>query len=242
MSDTMQKLSMRNEWVFVRALEDFEERDGKLVYPKTNIVVPDVNQGFAQKGVVLRVGEKAKEKNIKVDDQILFKRRAGFKAVIIDGQKILVMKPEQMLAIMFGEHVTDVNPLKANVFLEWEESPVYYPGTNIVKPDAFRKLYFTGIIRAKGPDVTDMEVGDRVFFDQFGGIEKFQEDGKRYGFIDKDAIYCTGVPLRKEEVSMVNDRPVLDDPAQVRDRNVMGASMGVDPDMTMETGGYGVRS
>jgi co-chaperonin GroES (HSP10) len=206
---TMQHLKMQNEWIFVRALEDFEEKDGKLVYPKTNIVVPDVNQGFAQKAVILRIGEKIKEKNIHVDDQILFKRRAGFKAVMIDGQKVLVMKPEQILAVIFGEHVTDVNPLKDTVFLEWEESPEFYPGTTIRKPDSFRKLYFTGIIRAKGPDVTEMEIGDRVFFDQFGGVEKFQEDGKRYGFIAQDAIYCTGVPMREEEGSLTNDRTVF---------------------------------
>lgn len=199
MSDMMQQLKMLNDWVFVRALEDFEERDGKLYYPGSNIVVPDTMKGSSHKGMIVRIGEKVEDKNIKEGDQVLFKRRAGFKAINIDGQKLLVMKPDQMLAICFGEHAMDVNPLKKNVFLEWEISPEFYPGTNIRKPDAFRKLYFTGIVRAIGPDVKDMAVSDRVFFDQFGGVEKVEEDGKRYCFLDKDSVYCSGVPVREDQ-------------------------------------------
>ena len=88
-----------------------------------------------------------------------------------------------------------------NVFLEWQLAPSYIPGTNLIRPDRYREMYYTAIVCSIGKDVDPAKVdrmkpGDRVFFDRFCGVQKFEEDGKRYAFVTSDDIYCK-LPPRK---------------------------------------------
>lgn len=192
MSDTLKAVKMRHDWLFVKPIE--EVAGGK-------IIIPDSAKEITQKGEIVALEEKCSDSNLKLNDEILFRRRAAFKVIEIDGVKLNVMKPDQVLAVMFGEEVTAVTPLKENVFLEWEFKTKVYPGTNIVIPDTHQELHFTGIVVAIGPDVKEIIIGDRVFFDQFAsaGVEKFQEDGKRYAFVKAGDIYCSGVQLRDDD-------------------------------------------
>ncbi len=191
MSDTLKALKMRHDWLFVRPIE--EVVGGK-------IIIPDSAKEITQKGEIVALGEKCSDSNLKMNDEILFRRRAAFKVIEIDGVRLNVMKPDSVLAVMFGEEVTAVTPLKDNVFLEWEFKTQYYHGTSIVIPGTHQEMHYTGIVVAIGPDVKEVVIGDRVFFDQFAsaGVEKFQEDGKRYAFVKAGDIYCSGVPMRDE--------------------------------------------
>lgn len=191
-------LKMKNDWLFVLPMADPEVVRG--------IYIPNTSESITQRGVVRYVKEGGEDSNIKLNDIVLFKKRNAFKVIEMDGIKFNVLKKSEILAIMFGDGVTDVTPTKDNVFLEWETSQSIYEGTMLIRPDGFREMHYTGMIVAIGPDVKECRVGDRVFFDQFGGVEKFQEDDNRYGFVKEDAIYCTGLPERKP-MPMPNIKP-----------------------------------
>ncbi len=182
-------LKMKNEWIFALPIED--DIGGK-------VAVPDTAKGITQKAQILAMDEKNGEVNLKIGDKILFRRNAAFKWIELEGMKLNVLKKEDVLGIVFGEDAVDVSPLKDKVFLEWEMATPNYGKTNLIRPESYREMHYTGIVVAVGPDVKDIQVGDRVFFDQFCGIEKFQENDKRFGFVRQDAIYCTGVPKRDE--------------------------------------------
>ncbi len=201
MNRTIEVIKMKNDWLFIEPEEQFEERDGKLYHQGGKLIVADVGKSVSQKGKILTMSKGVTDKNLKLGDKVLFRRRAGYKKLNIEGTFVLPLKPDQILAIMFGDEVVDVTPLKTNIFIEWEMAPEYYPGTNIRKPDAFRGMHYTGIIVHIGPDVEDLEVGGRVFFDQWCGIEKFEDKGKRYGFCREEDVYCDNVPKRKEAVA-----------------------------------------
>lgn len=188
MSDkTVDSISMVGGWVFVLPIED------KDTYG--NIIVPDTAKEVTQKGTVVAVAE---TKNIKRGDVILFRRRATFKTIELDGVMHNVMQKAEILGVMFGENAWDVAALNTNVFLEWEQALAFYPGTDFIKPDAFRQMHFTGTILAAGPDCTEVATGDRVFFDQFAGVERFMDAGRRFAFVRQDDIYCRNLPKRTE--------------------------------------------
>lgn len=185
---TIDKIEMKNDWVFVDPIEE-DEKYGK-------IIVPEFAKEGTQKGRIVSIG-KGGDKNLKLKDVVLFRQRGGYKPVEIDGRRYLAMKRAHILGIMFGENAVDVTPLKENVFLEWEKAQAVYEGTNFIRPDSHREMHYTGAVLAIGPDVKEVKVGDHVFFDQFAGVEKFQEYGKRFAFITQGDVYCSGVPRRE---------------------------------------------
>lgn len=187
MSNELDKYKMMGEYMFVAQLEDVV--DGK-------VVIPDTAKEVTQKGVVIHMGPDG-DKNIKLNDTVIFKKRDMFKKIKLDSIEFLVLKKGQVLGVMFGNDAVDVTPTKDWIFIEWEIAQEKYEGTGLIRPDAFRQMYFTGIVRAVGPDVKELAAGDRIFFDQFGGIEKFQEDGKRYTFLKEEFVYCKNLPARK---------------------------------------------
>lgn len=87
-----------------------------------------------------------------------------------------------------------VRPMGNLVFLEWEEAPSVWDKSGLIRPDSYRAMHYTGTVISIGPDVWELEVGDRVFFDQFPNdhsIEnKFQEGDKRYAFIPETWIHA----------------------------------------------------
>ena len=184
------KLKVCNDYIFVKPMPDPEVVGG--------IFIPHTAENVTQRGKVEFIKEGGSDFNIKLDDVVLFKKRNAFKTIEMDGKVFNVLKKHEVLALMFGEGVTDVMPTKDNVFLEWEQAQSLYEGTRFVRPDGFREMHYTGVVIAVGPDVYECAVGDRVFFDQFGSVEKFQDREKeeRYCFVKDDAIYCTGLPAR----------------------------------------------
>lgn len=174
------------EWVFIEPISDPDEVKG--------IKIPEVAKDVVTKGFVLACGPDG-DKNIKVGDKVLFKRRSALNGFDLDGRKVLVFKKDQILGILFGDDAEDVTPLSENVFLYWEFGSKYYGGTDILRPDSHKTMHHTGLIRAIGPDVKQFKVEDRVMFDQFSRAEHFEDEGRRYVFIKEKDIYCT-VPVR----------------------------------------------
>lgn len=180
------------DWIFVEPIPEPNEAKGVLL-------AREKSQDITQKGEVVYVSEGGDDHNIKLHDIVLFKRNAAFKNIEINSKRLNVMKKSSVLAVMFGDNVTDVTPTKDNVFLEWELAPNTYKlgSLELVRPDSHKQLYYTGNVVAIGPDVKEVKIGDRVFFDQFGGVERFQEDGNRYCFVKENSIFCNGLPERE---------------------------------------------
>lgn len=193
MSSELEQIKMRGEYLFVQPIEEPKEVGG--------LIIPDTAEAITQRGEVMAMGLGG-DFNIKLNDIVVYKKKIAaaisWKHVVIDGKLLLVMKKMDVFGVMFGEDAVDVTPTKEWVFLEWEKAKAEYEGGKVVliRPDAYREMYFTGKVAAIGPDVKELSIGDRVFFDQFCGLERFQEDGKRYAFVRQSDIYCSGLPER----------------------------------------------
>ena len=109
---------------------------------------------------------------------------------MFDTDKILSISEDQLLRI---------KPLSGRILLEWEATPETYGKTNLIRPDGHRYSHYTGIVIAIGRDVRDVEIGDRLFFDQFWGGEKFYFRDKRYAFVN-DFDVMAKIPKRDVEV------------------------------------------
>ena len=137
-----------------------------------------------------------KNLKFKVGDKVLYKKKVSFRRIEIDFEQFVALKKNETLAVIFGDGITDVSPLRDMVFLEWEFAAAFYGGTQILRPDNFKDMSHTGIVFAAGPDVKQVKVGDRVQFDQFSGVEKLQEGAKRYTIISEKTLYMV-LPKRE---------------------------------------------
>ena len=198
-----EKYRMMNEWVFVEPISDagVDPSTGFKTVADGKIIIPQTSEEISCKGRVMNIGLRdGKDSPIKITDWVLFQKSAAFKHTTVDDKKYTTMLQRKILAILFGDDAKDVNPVFDNVFIEWEEKVKYYPGTTIEIPEQHREAHYTGIVKAIGGDVKELAVGDRVFFDQFCGVNRnqFQEDGKRYAFIKEDGVICSNIPMREE--------------------------------------------
>ena len=63
------------------------------------------------------------------------------------------------------------------IIVQWEENTNTMAGGKLIRPDTYKKQYYTGIVLKVG-DYVDPELkeGDRILFDQFSGFEKFYDE------------------------------------------------------------------
>ncbi len=87
--------------------------------------------------------------------------------------------------------------LRNDVLVEWEEARDTYGPSTILRPDTHKARHYTGMVISIGPDVWDVKIGDRVFFDQFSRPERYDFDGKRYAQITENDCMAI-LPLRAE--------------------------------------------
>lgn len=191
------KIKLINEYVLLKE-KDIPQTIGKIALPSTTM--KDI---VSQRGEVIDVDVDHGDKNIKIGDDILFKKNR-FKSIEIDEDKYLLVKKSDILAIMFGENATDLTPLNDKIFIEWEEAKKEYWTNGLIRPENYRKAHYTGIVISIGPDVKEVNIGERVFFDQFpdnyGINDKFEEDGKRYTFLRIENIFAIGLEKRTEVI------------------------------------------
>ena len=98
------------------------------------------------------------------------------------------------------ERLLSMKLLRNDVLVEWEEAPEFYnprAKAKIARPDgAPMERHYTGIVISKGPFVVDIEIGYRVFFDQFGRPERFDLEGRRFALLAEDALLMR-IPKRE---------------------------------------------
>lgn len=90
-------------------------------------------------------------------------------------------------------------PLGSRILVQWEEKKKDLLGGKLVVPETQTRQHYTGVILKIGKNVSiDVEVGNRVAFEQFSGFEKFFDP--KYGrlaLIDQGACYSI-IPKRVE--------------------------------------------
>ena len=184
--------------------------DGVLAKPWTKtteiggIIIPTSAAEDKSKSEVIAVGPgwrnedgSRKKMHVKPGDIIYHTQFAGSE-VSIEGEKHLVMKQPDIYGVFHGKfRPIDISPLGDRIFLEWEDGQELIKGTKIARAVVGQERHYTGIVIGCGPKVKDVVVGDRVFFDQFCGVERIDFDGKRYAWIYEHDIYCT-IPKRQE--------------------------------------------
>lgn len=85
------------------------------------------------------------------------------------------------------QRLLEMKLFRNDVLIEWEEAQKLWKG-GIIRPDNYREAHYTGTVISVGPDVWDVEVGDRIFFDQFGRPERFDFEGRRFALLAETAI------------------------------------------------------
>src|SRR3990167_248588 len=185
----LKSIRMNADWILVDAIEESNEIGG--------IIIPHTARPITQRGFVMAC-KSLPEDPIQNEIRILFKRNAAFKTIDLDGFRYHVMKKHSVLCVLTGVNALDVQALGSNVFLRWELAHTEYDRSGIIRPEAYRKMHYTGHVISIGKDVKDIACNDRVFFDQFCGVEMFEEDSVRYAVVRDDDIYCTNVPMREE--------------------------------------------
>ena len=168
------------------------------------IIIPETGQQKGQRCVVLAVGQGGWERDerkpmrVKVGDEIFVAKFAGSEVRIAE-ENLLIMHEYDIFGIYTGQRQIDLQPLDNRVFVEWEEGINYFKGSKvqILTSVQAQRWHYTGIVLAKGEDVKDegIQVGKRVFFDQFCGPERVDFEEKRYALINEQDIYCE-LPLR----------------------------------------------
>lgn len=188
--NNVQDIKCRNDIVIVSPIK--EEEIGGLIIPQNA-------QEQGQKGTVMNVGPGTEDvrMQVKLEDRILYVRYAGSE-VSIEGEKYIIMRQEDILGVYTGETPIDIKPLDNRILIEWEFGRDEYIGTTILRSEgASKERYYTGVVMAIGPDAKEIEVGQRIFFNQFCGPERIDYNGKRYAMIYDDHAYCV-LPLRKD--------------------------------------------
>lgn len=89
--------------------------------------------------------------------------------------------------------------LNDNILVDWEEKQggIKLGNSVLVRPATHTKQHYTGVVLDKGPDVSsEINVGDRIFFEQFSGFEKFYDEEYGRLAILKESSALAIVPMR----------------------------------------------
>ena len=167
------KLRPLGDTIIAMPVEKHEEIGG--------IIIPQKQQEQKTKSVVVAVGPgrlnddgTRRVVRVKVGDVIFHSEYAGSETKI-EGKKYLIMHGEKeevdVFGIFTGDRPIDIQPFDDRVLIEWEEAPETFLNagrkTNILTAGTAKTRHYTGIVIALGPEVKDLRVGDRVFFNQF---------------------------------------------------------------------------
>jgi hypothetical protein len=101
--------------------------------------------------------------------------------------------------------------LGKRALVQWEEAPKSLAKSGalagLVRPDTTGKAYFTGVVLRCGLDLTEeVTEGDRIFFQQFSGFQKFSDPKHgRVAIIDEGAIEAVIPPREDGAYPLVED-------------------------------------
>ena len=185
---TVDRIKMIGDWIFVKP-----DHEDQLV---GGILIPDTAKPPSQKGTIEAIDPKSER--FHKGQRVLFRRRSALGFIEIENVKYVKLKTGLIIGTFKEDKISSVRATHRNVLLDWEQAPKEFVGTGLLRPESHRQAYYTGMVLSVGWDVEKVKVGDRVFFDQFCGVERFDEDMQRFGFVTEEDIYCSGVPTRVE--------------------------------------------
>jgi chaperonin GroES len=179
------------------------------------LLIPTQNQEQVTKGKVLAVGPgrlisrgKTRKQDIrtpmkvKVGDIIYHSQYAGSETEIAH-TKHIIMPEMDVWGIFTGNRPIDIKPFDDKILLEWQLARSEFLGTDLARPQNYIERNYTGVVMAKGPEVYDVKIGERVFFNQFCGPERIDYTDKHYAFITENDIRSV-IPAR-EEVTVLSE-------------------------------------
>lgn len=182
-------ITPRKSFCFVRKAQYRSLDDtGRIAIPDT------VNGSECVKGIVVKCGVTS-DFNLKEGDAVLYSWYDSYKTVTWDEEKLLCIPSRKILCVLFDDKVEGCSPLGSYVLAVWEEKKAEERG--IILPEASRSAHYTAVVKAIGPDVKEVAVGDRIFFEQFGNIEKFVDGGVRFAIMQEKVIAAV-IPAREE--------------------------------------------
>lgn len=165
------------------------------------IIIPVQARKQKTKSIVCAVGPKCEK--LKPGDVIFHSEYAGSEASINRKEYVIMHEADfkgDLYGIYNGDTPISIKPFGSKILLEWEQGQKEYKGTKLLRATGPMERHYTGIIIAKGPDAREVELYERVFFDQFCGPERIDYNEKRYAFIHEGDIYCVIPPRTELEV------------------------------------------
>lgn len=128
------------------------------------------------------------------------------------------------MEILLGKplHERLIKILGNKVLIQWEEARnTYGVDSTIIRPDRFRKAYYTGYVRGIGVKCNkiangefELKIGQRIFWDQWASPYRYDEEGGSYAFVREWDIYAE-IPDRTVNVKtpempaeLLDDKPM----------------------------------
>lgn len=181
-------------FVFIRPIGmGMFDDTGKIIIPESMRV------NDCQRGVVEYKGPSA-DLNIKCGEAVLYSWYSSYRSVKLElrgkEERLLVVPNRFVLSLLFGDSVEDAVPLSDWVLIEWPIAPEMYAGGKILRAGQTREKFFVGTVLKTGPKCEDVKPGMEVFFNNFGKVETFHDNNKRYAIFRESNVI--GVLERRE--------------------------------------------
>ena len=97
---------------------------------------------------------------------------AELKPIVFEGIELEVPQPNDLAYLEIPNWRT-FRPMADRILIDWEEKKGELLNGLLVTPDTHRKMHYTGIVLAVGPEVDpEIKPGMRLLFAQFSGFEK----------------------------------------------------------------------
>ncbi|RTL20752.1 MAG: hypothetical protein EKK55_17355 [Rhodocyclaceae bacterium] len=190
-----------NGFVYVQQRDPNRERKGLLM--PTKLERPEIVMG-----TVLAVGENVE--NLHVGDTVLYD---PFNHKTYGDPIVHVVPSFDVFAVLdtpAGEdfEISDLmgTVLGRRVYIEWLEAKDSIAGSSLLRSPKYSKAHYTGIVVGLGddlygPDLDELKIGDRVFFQQFSDFKYWYEPGgKRFAIIPHHGILAI-LPDRETELT-----------------------------------------
>ena len=114
--------------------------------------------------------------------------------VMFDSEKMLDLNEDQL---------KNMRPLGTKVLVLWETTQETYGKSQLIRPEEYRQAHYTGIVINRGGATREVEVGDRIFFDQFWGGEKFYFGDNRYAIVLESDVMAL---IPKRDVELMDEK------------------------------------
>lgn len=99
-------------------------------------------------------------------------------------------------------NVDKFRPMGQMILVQWEKAHDSFRvgKLNLKRPETHKGAHYTGTVLKIGGDVEDVQIGMRIFFEQFSGFEKmFDPKYGRLALVREPSVLCILPPRVKVE-------------------------------------------